>query len=226
MKYIVVKGLLGLTAISLLSGCTSATTKTMALNLPTPLIEPMPARVGVYYPQELIDHAETKAVPTLAETFDITFELGPTTVDFFDQVFSQSFNDTRRITSRSPPTAETMDLDAVIEVNLAELSASYDQSKYNVSADYNVRVTYKITLWALDGSQLAVWRDTESGSLHVGFPMANIRLYTSAGSNFGAAATDAIGKVAADFLRTFSGQPKVQGWIESLERPEENINRE
>ena len=186
----------------------------------------MPAHVGVYYPPELIDHNELQLVPTISGMSEITFELGPASIQFFDQALTYSFDGTHRVMSRPPLAADAPDLDAVIEVNVAGLSASYETAKYNISSDYNVTVTYVIMLWALDGSKLATWHATESGNLHVGFPMANVRLHTTSGSDFGAAAADAIGKVAADFLRTFSRQPEVQGWIESLERPEENISRE
>jgi hypothetical protein len=204
-----------------LSSCTY-TAKIKPPELPTPLVESIPARVGVYYPPELIDHE--KVISLLShdpQGEKILFNLGPPSIEVFDQAFAYSFDDVRRVNSRPPYSTDTPDLDAVVEVRLIRFAPRHDE--WN---DYTVSVTYAVTLWGLDGSQLGTWQSTQSSELHLDAKGVAVRVVPRHGSDYGKAAADSIGEIAADFLRSFARQPGVQAWIESLERPEENISRE
>ena len=199
-------------------GCTY-TASVDPQELPTPLVERIPASIGVYYPPELVNHE--KVVPLFSDGQNVAFNLGPPSISVFDQAFSYSFTDVRRVSSRPPFSTDVSDLDAVIEVNIDRFTPQHiDWNEYTVS------ITYVVTLWQLDGSQLATWRSSQSSNLDLEAMDVAVRVLPRHGSDFGRIAADAIGDVAADFLRSFSRHPSVQAWTDSLERPADITSRD
>lgn len=224
MKHVVAIRFQGLLVVLALSGCADLLVATYTARfeeseLPIPLIEPMPARVGVYYPPKLIDHEDVRPmIKSEPESHPIAFGLGPPSIQIFDQAFTYSFDEVRRVDMRPPFSVDTADLDAVIEVSLGQLDTDY------APIEYYVTVTYIVTLWGLDGSQLVTWRSTQSSHTDPGIMASALRGSAGHGDFFGKTAADAIGEVAADFMRSFSGQLEVQEWIENLVRQKENIS--
>lgn len=218
---------LAILALSL-SGCTLAA-KIEVSELPKPLVEPIPARVGIYYPPELIDHEKIIAVnPADEGTVETAFRLGPPSTAVFDQVFTHSFVETGRVDSRPPFSNGTRDFDAIIEVTANHFHVRYvpPVQASSLSAEYTASVAYVFTLWALDGSQIANWQSKQASKLDVGFTEAASRLGQLRAHGYYAseATADAIREVAADFLRSFSRQVEVQEWIKTLVIEKKNIS--
>ena len=126
----------------------SATTVT----LPTPLIEPLPVTVGVYYSPELRTNEPT-AVRLPNENTTYKLSVGPAAAAMLERVFAAMFERTVVVASRPPLPAGGSDVAAVIEPAIT----------FTVGLDL-FYIVINLTLYAPDGASLMSWSASGIGS--------------------------------------------------------------
>ena len=147
-----------LCAISLVwVGCTKAVR--VDGELPTPVIEPLPLQVGIYYDKVLREYRHTeKAVG--GSTYVV--ELGPAHLQLFDKLFETMFKRVVPITelprsSQGRSSALDMILEPVIE-EYAFVTPSQNGSDY-----YEVSIRYRMSLYLPSGKFVTAWPVTGYG---------------------------------------------------------------
>jgi hypothetical protein len=161
-----------------------------------PLMDPIGARVGVYYAPELRDAVFKDRRPTASgseETREYRLRLGPSAVQLFDTAFAAQFKEVAHVENWPPAGAERPDVAAVLEPQLEQ--ASLD------------RVAFRVTLYDPDGTAYGAW--TVTGRASGGSPPYD--------------ASEAAGRVefalrdaAALLLTQFRNQAPVQQWLADI----------
>ena len=115
-----------------------------------PLIDPIEARVGLYYPPELKEALFRDRRPLSSgseETREYRLRLGPSIMQLFDTVFAAQFREVAHLDVWPPPPgAQRADVAAVLEPHLEQ--ASLD------------RVALRVTLYRPDGTAYGTWSVT------------------------------------------------------------------
>ena len=180
----------GLAAMLLVAGCTETITA-KTVTLPTPLIEPLPVTVGVYYSPELRTNEPTVRLPKRCPWCGSSMyklSVGPAAAAMLERVFAAMFERTVVVASRPPLPAGGSDVAAVIEPAIT----------FNVGRDF-ISIGIYLTLYAADGASLKSWSASGTGP----------------GTDAAAALRDA----AAVIMTEFAAQPEVKEWLSSIGEP-------
>ena len=108
--------------------------------LPSPLIEPLPVSVGVYYSPEFESYPVKERVHGSGGFFWET-NLGPSSVALFDSVLDSVFESVVRVSSRIPDAETDASVTAIIEPTITYVT----HVRSNVVN--HARVTYQVTFW-------------------------------------------------------------------------------
>jgi len=187
-------------------GCTPVE-RDMQLDLAAParppLVETLPAVMGVYYGPELRGHEQVAVCESFRHLM-LKYRLGEPSVTVFNYVLRGMFRKLVAVSAIPPPPEERAGIDAIIEPRIegAALPASM---QCNISTE----VTYGITLYSPAGKQLANWHVSGSSSRE---PKA---FDFQVDRKRAAAVRDALLNAAANFAIGFRDQPGVGSWIES-----------
>ena len=179
----------GWAAMMLLAGCTETITSKTVI-LPTPLIEPLPVTVGVYYSPELRTNQSTWR--PCCGSFAYKLSITPSSVAMLEQVFAAMFERTVVVASRPPLPAGGFDVAAVIEPVISFSVVHYSPTQL---PPY-IQIVITLSLYAPDGASLMSWSASGTGS----------------GKDASAALRDA----AAVIMTEFAAQPEVKEWLSSI----------
>lgn len=183
-------------AVVVLAGCGKSgrdyEVKVEAVTEVAPLIEPLPARVGVYYSPEFREFAETRTVHVTDRRDRYHFELGEPSAALFDWVIPAAFEETLVVRTKPPLSGEGSELDGVIEPRIKGFTLT--------------SISYEITLYAPSGEVIA------------SLPADG----TYFGQVFGArqakhAMRFAMRDASAAFLVKLSEQPQIKQWLADLD---------
>lgn len=212
--------------MALLGGCQSVPID--ATLDQTPLVEPIPARVGVYYSPEFANHEYCfdASFAQKGEKEDCFISLGPPSIALFDQVFKSLFENTIHVQNKSVP-IEDSGLNAIIEPRITFVSVTVPSRGPNVDiTPHHFEVNYSFTLYdpqgyrigSLDtfGSAQETWGDL-SKLLFVYEQMFTLgSSHSSENILLGELAEKAMRKAAAKFLIDFRENTGVQNWLKDL----------
>lgn len=149
-----------LLAAGLLAACVGVQVKPMP-NLPRPLLQPMPARIGLVLDEELrrYKHEETRG----GSNWDIA--LGPGHEAFFRSIFGASFDSVQVFTD--PAAARTASgLQSVFRPEIEQFSFATDDE--TGGQYWAVTIRYRIPITAPDGAPVDVLTLTGYGSARGG----------------------------------------------------------
>lgn len=136
--------LLAAGALALLAGCGDVEVAT-DVDLPKPLVEPMPVNMGIYYSDEFRDYRHEE------ERWGVEWkiELGRYHVRMADRLFAAAFRDTTAV--KNPKVAESA-VRAVVEPRIEQYS--FITPRDTGAKYYAVTIRYRLNVFAPDG-QLA-----------------------------------------------------------------------
>jgi hypothetical protein len=187
------------------SGCTYNVPLIDASLPQKPLIEKLPITMGIYYSDEFRSYEWSPPVPSSSGShYRIT--LGPPSVTLFDQIFSEMFEKVIQAKALPPLLQAQPDSKAVIEPEIDVLNINTDRQKSWIQFD----LTYKITLYGLNGAAIANWSIRGSGSSVSALKSINHPAMVRE------AAQIAMRDVAAQFILGFRRNPEAMEWLRSL----------
>lgn len=135
--------------IGLLSGCSSTVTMQMP-TIPAPLIDKIPASVGLRMPAEFNDFVHDEEIIGREQW---TINLGNSNAALFTQLFGFMFEKVTVLSNTDDPTA--LSLDALIEPSIDAFEFSVpNQSK---TESFAVWIRYRIKVFDRTGLEVADW---------------------------------------------------------------------
>ena len=191
-----------LIALLILQSCT--TSVVVEGSVPTPLVNKIPARVGVFYSEEFRSFRHKEEIRE-AGNWDI--DLGPQNLTFFSNLLDSLFLDVEQV--REPPlTAEEMaDLDGVVVPRIEKygfLTPSISGLKF-----YSASIEYRIALYNSAGEKIGDWNIIGYGKSEGGMFTADEAINEATVL----AIRDGGARIAIELI----DQPSVREWMKSLE---------
>ena len=173
-------------------------------SVPTPLVNKIPARVGVFYSEEFRSFRHKEEIRE-AGNWDI--DLGPQNLTFFSNLLDSLFLDVEQV--REPPlTAEEMaDLDGVVVPRIEKygfLTPSVSGLKF-----YSASIEYRIALYNSAGEKIGDWNIIGYGKSEGGMFTADEAINEATVL----AIRDGGARIAIELI----DQPAVREWMKSLE---------
>jgi len=189
-------------ALLVLQSCT--TSVVVEGSVPTPLVNKIPARVGVFYSEEFRSFRHKEDIRE-AGNWDI--DLGPQNLTFFSNLLDSLFLDVEQV--REPPlTAEEMaDLDGVVVPRIEKygfLTPSVSGLKF-----YSASIEYRIALYNSAGEKIGDWNIIGYGKSEGGMFTADEAINEATVL----AIRDGGARIAIELI----DQPAVREWMKSLE---------
>jgi hypothetical protein len=178
-------------------GCSSAVV--VESSFPTPLVEPLPARVGVFFTDELYDYIHSEALPQQSTW---TIDLGDANVAMLEPLLKTMFVETRMVDG--------------IELTPTELEKFEFDIPFGERDEFvEVWMQYKLTLYRADGRMVIEW------------PVSGYGKFETGGKRVDAveqAAIFAMREVGATISTKFAEQPDVGYWLQEVQDAAGNPN--
>jgi len=190
-----------LAATALLCGCSSSVV--VESSFPTPLVEPLPVRVGLIFSPELHDYIYTEDIP---EQSTWTITLGDANIAMLEPLFDTMFMETREVPELPLNAADQRGLDGVIRPMLEKFE--FDVPIGQRDQFVEVWMQYKLSLYEPNGEVVTEWPVTGYGKAELGHNREDaVRK----------AAIVAMREVGATISTQFASQPQVTYWLEERE---------
>ena len=195
------RALPSLAVAAALAGCVFSVPEPALVREPRP--EPVPLRMGVYYPPEL------RSFTYRHHLTDTAWILGKPSVRLLGDALSLLFADVVEVPRPGTGPSPGADVAEVIEPRLVSASAVYwsDEHVKRGERVQPVRVTYGFTLYTTDGARVASWEVTGRGEEPVVNPLGGVQTLKR---NF----EHAMREAAWNFTRGFRDVPEVRRWLE------------
>jgi hypothetical protein len=200
--------LTGATGIALLLTACSGALVQMEGDIPTPLVEPMPLKMGMYFDPALTEYVYEERI---ADHGDWRIELGPMQPKLFLQMGSAMFEKAVRVDGTTPHQA---DLDGVLAPTIADFQISIPSQTR--SDAYEVWIKYLIRVFDKNGTLVAEWPLTAYGK-------ASQKDYglleKTQGPAMQAATMRALRDAGAFLVMGFPRVPAIQAWMSAQQAP-------
>jgi len=142
-----------------LGGCAGANVQ-MQGEIPTPLVNRLPVRVGLYLEPALVQYVFEEKIQ---DHGDWRVEVGPMQKKLFEQITRAMFLEAVPVSSIAPAGA---DLDAVLAPSIADFQISIPSQTR--SDFYEVWIKYQMRLYDTHGTLIAEWPLTAYGKANKG----------------------------------------------------------
>ncbi len=185
----------------LLGGCSSAVV--VDSSFPTPLVEPLPARVGLLFSDDLYDYIHTEALPQQSTW---TIDLGDANVAMLEPLLQTMFAEARIVDTLPLDPADRASLDGVIVPALEKFEFDIPFGERDEFVE--VWMQYRLTVYRPDGQIAAEW------------PVSGYGKFETGGKRVEAveqAAIFAMREVGATISTKFAEQPDVGYWLEEVQ---------
>lgn len=215
-----VRALCGAVAVVVLGavsvGCAGGASVTVNTTVPSPLVAPIPVKMGVYFDDALTTYVHVEEVPDHGE---YRIDLGASQVPVFERVFDAMFQDVTRIKGKTLENENAAPfLDALASSGTkvdAVLAPTIEEMQFAIPAQtkgdfYEVWIKYRMKLFATDGTLIADWD-------LLGYGKANSDNYGSVGTQddaLGDATIWALRDAAAFLSFYFPTVDGVREWLE------------
>ena len=197
-------------------GCARGASVTVNTTVPSPLVNPIPVKMGVYFDDALTAYVHVEEVPDHGE---YRIDLGASQVPVFERVFDAMFQDVTRIKGKTLENENAAPfLDALASSGAkvdAVLAPTIEEMQFAIPAQtkgdfYEVWIKYRMKLFATDGTLIADWD-------LLGYGKANSDNYGSVGTQddaLGDATIWALRDAAAFLSFYFPTVDGVREWLE------------
>ena len=190
--------------ISILSLIQSCTTSVIVEgSVPTPLINKISARVGVYYAEDFRNFRHREEINE-AGSWDI--DLGTQNLSFFSNLMDSLFASVAEVGEPPLTTEEMVDLDGIVVPKIEKygfLTPSISGLKF-----YSASIEYRIALYDREGEKIGDWNIVGYGKSEGGM--------FSADEAINEATVLAIRDGGARIAIELIDQPAVRDWVKSL----------
>lgn len=193
------------TALACLAACGATEVQVAPVfEFPTPLVEPLPVHMGVYYSENFrnFTYYESKDEQGIDDT---SIKMGEAQISLFEKILPSVFEQVQ-VLERGESASSRAHLDAVLVPQIIDVEYSVPQT--NKAKIYEVWIKYKFDLLALDGSSIASWTMPAYGKT----PTA---LLKSSKEAINLASVMALRDCGAAFITGFTRVPEVAQWLDT-----------
>lgn len=180
------------------AGCASSVI--VESSFPTPLVEPLPVRMGVIFSPELQDYVHAEALPQQSSW---TIGLGNANVAMLSPLFETMFAEMRTVEDVPVDPSVLAQLDGVLRPSLEKFE--FDVPIGTRDEFVEVWMQYLLTLYEPDGSVVTEWPVSGYGKAE---------LIGNREDALSRAAIVAMREVGATISTKFAEQPDVMYWLE------------
>ena len=182
----------------ILTACEQSMTLRVESEIPTPVIERMPVKIGVFYQDELRNYVSEE---NSDERPKWKIESGSSHVDLFEQILSSMFQEVTEVAG----TTAAATVDAVLAPSVAEMQFALPaETKTDF---YEAWVKYDMELHDPDGSRIANWSVT-------GYGKSSTEFMKSRDKGLNAAVNQALRDAGAKFALGFPMVAEISAWLE------------
>lgn len=193
--------LAGGACIGLLAGCASDVV--VETSFPSPLVEPLPVSVGVYFDEALHNYVYSEKLP---EQSTWTITLGDANVAMLSPLFDSMFSQTRELSSFPADPSQLAGLDAVLKPDLEKFE--FDVPIGERDQFVEVWMQYRLKLYKPNGDLITEWPVSGYGKAELGHNREEA---------VNRAAIVAMREVGAAISTEFAQQPQVAYWLQETE---------
>jgi len=193
------------TAVACLTACGATEVQVAPIfEFPTPLVEPLPVHLGVYYSENFSNftYYESKDKQGIDDT---SIKMGEAQISLFEKILPAVFEQVQ-VLQRGEPASSRAHLDAVLVPQIIDVEYAVPQT--NKAKIYEVWIKYKFDLLAPDGSSIATWTMPAYGKT----PTA---LLKSSKEAINLASVMALRDCGAAFITGFTRVPEVAQWLDT-----------
>lgn len=190
----------------LLAATACSQSVTVDNTFPTPLVQPLPLRVGVHYTEALTSYSYTEDLPNETRW---SFTMGEANRTLFDQIFTAIFDSATTVESNVVPDDQ---FDAVIEPEILALEFSLPHQSQ--TDQYAVWIRYNLKIFTPDGTLITEWPVSAYGQ-------SDSRRFKGKES-MAQAAVRAMRDAAATITSGFAEQPKIRKALLEEDRDEQS----
>jgi hypothetical protein len=180
------------------TGCTSSVT--VLAQFPTPLVEPLPVRMGVIFTPELYNFIHAEDIPQQSTW---TIDLGDANIAMLSPLFETMFEETRTVEDVPLAPEEIGRLDGVLRPSLEKFE--FDVPIGERDEFVEVWMQYRLTLYEPNGDVVVEWPVSGYGKSE---------LDRKREEAVRRAAVVAMREVGATISTKFANQPEVSYWLE------------
>jgi len=174
-------------------------------NFPTPLMEPLPLVLGVWYAPEFANHEFFDEAKGRSESAWIV-QTGAAQVEMWDILLGGMFQELVHMRGAPAPEQMNPSVDAVLIPHVDELQ--YTIPTHTNIKVYEIWMRYRFELVSLAGDPLAEWTMTAYGKTPTAFLRSNQEAVNLA-------AVVALRDAGANFATSFTRVPDIQQWMQS-----------
>jgi hypothetical protein len=183
------RAICGLVCVACLAACSPANVKVQPiLEFPTPLVDPLPIQMGVYYPDNFRNFVYDESQDSQGADETI-IDIGSAQVSLFERVLPSVFYEVRLVEKGDPASKE------------------YSVPRTSKAKIYEVWIKYQFELLAPDGSTIANWTMPAYGKT----PTALLKSNEDA---INLASLMALRDCGAAFITGFARVPEVAQWLD------------
>ena len=211
----------GTVLLAMMLGCAGGASVTVNTTVPSPLVDPIPVKMGVYFDDALTSYVHVEEVPDHGE---YRIDLGASQVPVFERVFDAMFQDVTRLGGEAlenenaaplPRRPAELRRQGGCRARAPPSRRCSSPSRRRPKGDfYEVWIKYRMKLFATDGTLIADWD-------LLGYGKANSDNYGSVGSQddaLGDATIWALRDAAAFLSFYFPTVDGVREWLEDRGR--------
>jgi hypothetical protein len=166
-------------------------------SFPSPLVEPLPVRMGILIPAELYDYIYTEEIPDQSLW---TIALGDANVAMLEPLFEKMFSETQKV--EALPLASASALDGILEPTLEKFE--FDVPVGERDKFVEVWMQYELKLYEPNGDMVVAWPVSGYGKSELGRDREDA---------VQRAAIVAMREVGATISTKFAQQPQVSTWL-------------
>ena len=182
----------------ILTACEQSMTLRVESEIPTPVIERMPVKIGVFYQDELRNYVSEE---NSDERPKWKIDSGSSHVYLFEQILSSMFQEVTEVAG----TTAVATVDAVLAPRVAEMQFALPaETKTDF---YEAWVKYDMELYNQDGSRIANWSVT-------GYGKSSTEFMKSRDKGLNAAVNQALRDAGAKFALGFPMIAEISVWLE------------
>ena len=182
----------------ILTACEQSMTLRVESEIPTPVIERMPVKIGVFYQDELRNYVSEE---NSDERPKWKIDSGSSHVYLFEQILSSMFQEVTEVAD----TTAVATVDAVLAPRVAEMQFALPaETKTDF---YEAWVKYDMELYNQDGSRIANWSVT-------GYGKSSTEFMKSRDKGLNAAVNQALRDAGAKFALGFPMIAEISAWLE------------
>ena len=186
----------------ILAACEQSMTLRVESEIPTPVIERMPVKIGVFYQDELRNYVSEE---NSDERPKWKIDSGSSHVYLFEQILSSMFQEVTEVAG----TTAVATVDAVLAPSVAEMQFALPaETKTDF---YEAWVKYDMELYNQDGSRIANWSVT-------GYGKSSTEFMKSRDKGLNAAVNQALRDAGAKFALGFPMIAEISAWLEQKDQ--------